>query len=383
MRLIYKTGIVFLIFLGLLSLFQFSTPYIIGFDGHINIKTADLIKENGFFREFPWAEHTILSSNYADIHLLFRILLIPFTFLDLELGAKIAAILFSALAFAVFYWFLAQNSIKYPFFWTLLYMFTAESLMYRFMELRQMPLVIALLLLTIYFLQGKKYFLLGIASMASVLLHSSFVFQLLIVALYFILEKIFSKRLDYRLLAYPFLGVIAGLLVNPYFPNNVYLLYAQIFEVNLLGNLYNAEWKPWPFMEFIKNNLLVLIYFAIIAFILIKEKKISKIKLLYLSMASLFLAYTFLSRRMQEYLIPFSILSMSLFLAPYIERFNKENFFKNVKIGCIIFIILLASLNSFLLLKDIKNNTFLQNFQSCAIWMQQNIPKDSAGRCCF
>ena len=130
-------------------------------------------------------------------------------------------------------------------------------------------------------------------------------------------------------------------------------------------------------MEFIKNNIMVLIYFAIIAFILIKEKKISKIKLLYLSMASLFLAYTFLSRRMQEYLIPFSILSLSLFLAPYIERFNKENFFKNVKIGCIIFIILLASLNSFLLLKDIKNNTFLQNFQSCAIWMQQNIPKDS------
>jgi hypothetical protein len=256
-----KLALVSVVFLVILALMQFTVPYIIGFDGYINIKTADLIKEKGFFEEFPWAQHTIINTNYADIQVLYRILLIPFTFFDLELGAKLASILFSVVAFTVFYWFLAQNKIKYSFFWALLYLFTAESLMYRFMLPRQMPLIIALFILTIYFLQRKKYLFLGITSLIFVLLHSSFIFQLLTIILYFILEKIFSKKFDYKLLLYPFFGVVLGLLVNPYFPNNISFLYTQIFEVNLLANLFNVEWKPWTFLDFVKNNLLVLVYF--------------------------------------------------------------------------------------------------------------------------
>jgi hypothetical protein len=93
----------------------------------------------------------------------------PFTFFGLNLGAKIASVVFAAIAFTVFYWFLAQNKIKYPFFWSLLYLFTSEFLMYRFMLPRQMPLVITLLILTIYFLQKKRYLFLGITAFAFVL----------------------------------------------------------------------------------------------------------------------------------------------------------------------------------------------------------------------
>ena len=239
-----KIIIVSIAFLLIFSIMQFTVPNIIGFDGYYHIKTADIIKKEGFIEEFPWVKHTILSDDYADIQILFRILLIPFTFLGLEFGAKIASILFAAIAFTVFYWFLIENKIKYPFFWTLLYLFTSANLMNRFLLPRQMPLVIALLILTIYFLQRKKYLFLSITSVILVLLHSSFVFQILIILIYFVLERIFSKKYDFKFLMYPFIGIIIGLIINPYFPNNIFLLFTQIFKVNLISNYLMSSGNP-------------------------------------------------------------------------------------------------------------------------------------------
>src|SRR3989338_10198379 len=197
-----KVLLVLIVFITILAIMQFTVPNIIGFDGYYHIKAADIIKKDGFIKEFPWAKYTILSENYADIQLLFRLFLIPFTFFGLNLGAKIASVVFAAIAFTIFYWFLTQNKIRYAFFWTSLYLFTSEFLMYRFMLPRQMPLVVALLILTVYFLQKKKYLLLALTTFASVLLHSSFVFQSLVIILYLILKKIFVKEFEYKLLLY-------------------------------------------------------------------------------------------------------------------------------------------------------------------------------------
>ena len=372
-----KILLVFIVFIILFSIMQFTVPDIIGFDGYYHIKAADIIKKEGFIKEFPWAEHTILSKSYADITILFRILLIPFTFLGLNLGAKIASILFTSICLIVFYWFLLENKIKYAFFWSLLYLFTSASLMYRFMLTRQMPLAIALLLLTIYFLQKRKYLFLGITSLIFVWFYSGFVFQLFIILLYVILERIFSKKFDYKLILYPLSGTVVGLILHPYFPNNIFMLYTQIFEVNLVANLYNVEWKPWPFFEFIKNNILVLFYLIISILILFKYKKINKNKAFYLSLSLLFLVYTLISRRIQEYFIPFSVLTIAFFLNEYLEKLNKKRFLNYFKTGAVIFIIIVATINFILLRKEIINNNILYNYDKCTDWMQNNVPKNS------
>jgi len=372
-----KITIVFIAFLVILSVMQFTVPNIIGFDGYYHIKAAEIIKKEGFIREFPWAKYTILSDNYADIQLLFRLLLIPFTFFGLNLGAKLASILFATVAFTVFYWFLTKNKIKYSFFWTSLYLFTSEFLMYRFMLTRQMPLVAALLILTIYFLQKKKYLLLALTTFASVLLHSSFVFQILLIILYLILEKIFVKEFDYKSLLYYFIGLVVALVINPYFPNNILLLYTQIFKVNLLANLFNVEWKPWAFFEFIQNNILVLFYILISLLIIFKNKKITKIQALFLSLTIFFFVYTLLSRRMQEFLVPFSILTLAFLFNDYFSLINKNKFFKIIKYGAIIIFIIIGIFNFILLRQEIKNNDFLHNFNGCAEWMKTHIPKNS------
>jgi len=371
-----KLFLIFLIFTIILSIMQFTTQYIIGFDGYYHAKSAEIIKKEGFVKDFTWAEHTILANNYADIQVLFRIILIPFTFLGLEFGAKIASIIFGALALAVFYWFLIENKIKYALFWSLLYLFTAESLMYRFQLTREMPITISLLIITIYFMQKKKYIFLGLTSLVFALFYSGFVLQLFIILAYFILEKIFSKKFDFNLIGYSFGGIFLGLLLNPYFPANISMLYIQIFKVNLISNLYNVEWKPWTFIDLIKNNVLVLVYIGISFFILTKNRKITKDKAFYFLLALFFLVYTIKSRRMQEYLVPFSILAVSFFINDFIIMLDK-NKLKILKIVSVILLIIVGSVNFVLLKQDITNNNFLHNYNNCADWMIKNIPKNS------
>ena len=398
-----KIALAFAIFLLIFAIAQFMSPNIIGFDGYYHIKAAGIVKENGLIKEFPWAKHTILSENYADIQFLFRLLQIPFiAFFGLALGAKISAALFAAIAFTIFYWFLHNSKIKFPLFWSLLYVFTSVELMYRFLLGRQMPLAISLIILTVYFLQEKKYFLLGLASLIFVWLYSGFVIQLFIIFAYFLIEKIFTKKFDCKIIFYPFFGAIAGLIINPYFPNNLSMLYIQIFKVNLLSNLYNVEWKPWPFLEFIKNNIIALFYFALSVFIIIKNKKLleqssvlehssasrketspmwmAKMQAYFLSLAVFFFAYTILSRRMQEYFIPFAILASAFIANDYfqsLEKSEKKKLLKTLRINGIILIIIIGSVSFVLLKRDYIKTEFFHNYNGCAEWMKGNIPKGS------
>jgi hypothetical protein len=176
---------------------------------------------------------------------------------------------------------------------------------------------------------------------------------------------------------YPLVGLIIALLFNPYFPNNISFLYTQIFKVNLLSNLFNVEWKPWAFLEFIQNNILVLVYIFISLLIIFKNKKITKIQALFLSLMAFFFIYNSLSRRMQEFLVPFSILALAFLFNDYYNDINKNKLFKIIKIGAVFFLIVVAVLNFILLRQDIKNNDFLFNFDGCAEWMKNNIPKSS------
>src|SRR5437660_10110472 len=74
------------------------------YDGYYHIKWSRLIWDNlraGHFPPaFPWLPLTTLNpKNYVDHHLLYHIILIPFTwFRDLQTGAKVSAVLFAILA---------------------------------------------------------------------------------------------------------------------------------------------------------------------------------------------------------------------------------------------------------------------------------------------
>jgi asparagine N-glycosylation enzyme membrane subunit Stt3 len=97
-----------------MALIQFSTPDLPDNDGFYHIRIAEIMRQEGFKPDFPWLPLSILNAReYADHHFLFHVALIPFTFGDLRLGAKWAAVVFSALAFLSVWWLLRRQSVPY------------------------------------------------------------------------------------------------------------------------------------------------------------------------------------------------------------------------------------------------------------------------------
>src|SRR5215212_1898491 len=94
-----------------LSAVQWSTPSILGVDGLYHIKIAEVMRKAGLPAPiaFPWLQLTILNPrDFTDHHLLFHLILEPFTFGDLRVGAKMAAATLATLAvlslYALMYW---------------------------------------------------------------------------------------------------------------------------------------------------------------------------------------------------------------------------------------------------------------------------------------
>ncbi len=366
--------LIFLLFLIITSIMQFRVKEIIGFDGWLHIKAADIIKEEGFIKEFPYTTESILAENYADIQLLFRLLLIPFTFLGLIQGAKIASILFAALCFTFFYWYLKKNNIALPLFWTSIYSISSIDLMYRFLEPRAMPIAILSLILTFHFLDNKMYKSLLIVSSLFTWLYPGFAFQLFVIIIYFIINLSINKNLNLNLLIYPFMGVLIALILNPYFPNNISLLYTQIFKVNLLSNLYNAEWKPWNIKELFTFNYLLFSILIIALLVNIKRMKFSKKSLFFLTISLIFLIAMLKTRRMHEYFAPFTVLFASFSLTDYAAKFKEK---KALKYIFTLLLILIAIFSLIKLDTYIKNNHFLSWYKEGAEWSIGNTPKNS------
>src|SRR5512133_200634 len=97
----------FLIFFLGMALIQFVTPDMPDNDGFYHIKLAWLMRTEGLKPNFPFLPLSILKDGeFYDHHFLFHVALIPFTFGDLRLGAKWAAVTFASLGFlAIWYLF--------------------------------------------------------------------------------------------------------------------------------------------------------------------------------------------------------------------------------------------------------------------------------------
>jgi len=364
--------LVFLLFLTLTGIMQFRVNEIIGFDGWLHIKSAELIRDNGFIKEFPYTTESILTENYADLQLLLRILLIPFTINPIT-GAKTASILFAALCFTFFYWYLKKNNINFPLFWTSLYAISSINLMYRFLLPRAMPLAILSLILTLFFVDKKMYKSLLVTSLLFAWLYPGFVFQLVVIVTYFILNLIINKKTNLKILLYPFIGILLALTINPYFPKNITLLFTQIFKVNL-ANVFNAEWKPWNIIELLKVNYLLFTIFIIAIIATIKKAKLSKKTILFLALSIIFFIGMLRTRRMHEFFAPFTILLASFTLNDYAAKIKQK---RAIKYILTVSLIIIAIFSLIKLDTHIKNNHFLPWYKEGVEWSKNNIPVGS------
>jgi len=396
---------------------QYSTSAICcgDYDGYYHIKWARLMWDNlraGHFPPaFPWLPLTTLNPrSYVDHHLLYHIILIPFSwFRDMQTGAKVSAILFASLAVFSCYWLVVRYEIRYRLVWLLAILACSAPFLYRMNMAKAPPFAIIFLIAGTCFLFEKKFWPLLPLAFIFTLTYDMFVLLLIAAIVWTIVTGWSEERFEWRPMVFVISGIALGLIINPYFPRNLYLFYEHARMKITAGDFatkVGQEWYPYDTAEFIVNCYVALaaMLAGYIAFDFSDRKRAQR-PLYFLIFSTVLLLMNARWKRFAEYFPPFAILfaafSLESFwqgraiftrlpqdvladLQPFLDRqetaeAEKEKksesnwqllkaVFVSVALGAALFA------NVYRTSKDIRESDPRDHYAKGALWMRANVP---------
>jgi hypothetical protein len=304
---------------------QFSLPSICcgDFDGYYHIKWSQLLwqglRSGHFPPAFTWLPLTTLNaSQYADQHFLFHVLLIPFTwFSDLRLGAKVAAALFGGTAVFSIYWLIVRYRIRYPLLWLLALLGCSWFFYARLNMTKAQSISILFIVAGIYLLFERKYAWLGPTAFLYVWTYNLFVMLGALVVIWAAVLWWSERRIEWRPLLWTGLGMVAGFIVNPYFPHDVSLFFEHLIAKSGSASMQAGvgfEWYSLTSWLFLNSSVVACASMAVgyVAFGYVLSSSPDKIRvqrpLLFLVFSSFLLVIALRSNRFMEYWPPFAVL---------------------------------------------------------------------------
>jgi len=303
----------FVLIFGVMARIEFAGPAILDNDGYYHIKWSKILRESAPhlppFKSLPLT--TLEEDGYVDHHFLFHVLLMPFTFGDLRVGAKLAAAVFSSVALTSLFALLVVYNVPYRWLWLAPLVLSSEPFLYRMSMTRAPSLSLALVAIGSYLVLRRKAIWFGVLSFIFVWLYSLFPLMLGVAAAYSVAVYLANRRIDLWGLLTSFLGICAGLVLNPYFPMNITLLKEHVL-MKMTGTYsvdVGVEWYPYETWVILGSSAVA---FAIYAAALIAfdfRKRIQDVKpLFFLIVSGAMLLMAFKSRRFIEYWPPFAII---------------------------------------------------------------------------
>lgn len=303
-----------------LALVQFASPNLAGTDGYYHIKFAALMRNEDLLPAFPYLPLSILNPReFYDHHFLFHIALIPFTFGDLRVGAKLASILFASLAFMMIWWLLQRRRVPYAALWAIALLVISEAFLYRMSMVRVQSLSLALLVLGLYLSVERKYIYLLPLGFIYVWLYNAFPLLMVVAGAYSAAVWLTEGRFELKPVLYTGSGILLGFVINPYFPYNIMFTIQHILPK--LGEAtavrVGSEWYPYNTSQLLENSPLTLLAFVSGVFALgLRGRRMDIDSAASLILAVLFGFMTFQSRRFIEYFPPFTLLFCAFAWAP-------------------------------------------------------------------
>ncbi|MGI8554816.1 MAG: hypothetical protein ACR2LT_00445, partial [Pyrinomonadaceae bacterium] len=410
----------------LMTILQRSTDAICcgDWDGYYHIRWSSLLWEN--FKhgrglpEFTWLPLTVLNArDYADHHFLFHLMQIPFLwFFEPVMAAKVAAVIYGSLAIFSVYWLMFRYRIDYLLLWLGALLTCANPFFYRMNMAKAPPLTIIFTIIGIYYLFERKYVWLAPLMFLFVWTYSLFPLLLIAAIIWAAIIGWNEKKLEWRPVAYTLGGMIAGNLINPYFPNNLKLFYEHFVEKIKVGSDFvvsvGGDWYPYSGQELL-THLPIALAAMIIGYILFAPKngKLPEKATFFLAFVTILLAAQFRSKRFAEYFPPFAILfaafSWQAFripnillpedfrreIEPYLDKkkSEKEEKFQLAKkigagvLGFLFFVLIIYDFRGVNfqwwffdikpegLTESIRNNEPNTKYQRAMNWFLQNVPE--------
>jgi hypothetical protein len=362
-----KPILTFILLAFTFSYIQFSVPWLIGYDGYFHIKLSLLIREEGFIKSLPYLEFTIYRDYFRDHHLLFHYLLAPFTYGDMIHNGKIAVALFATIAGTVFYIVINRLGVRCPAMWTVVAMLSSHAFLYRISLLRVQSLALAFLLASFLLLTKGKNIALFLLSVAFVWLYDAFPLFIAMAMAFGMACWLTERRSDLTPLFICLIGILTGLVINPYFPENIQsflynmsrTIFFNITEVDL-----GVEWAPYSTWNLIRSSIpaFILLFITILYLPFRKALRVDEYASLILNLLYLILAFK--SRRFIEYWPVFSVLSASLIIGRRIS-------WKVMTAGMIVLMPFLF-LNVKNATTEVRSSVNPRAYEGASLWLKAN-----------
>ncbi len=357
----------FFIFFALALFVQFSSPWLVGYDAYFHIKYAWLHWKDFFIEELPWLWHTIHREEYRNHHLLFHYLLMPFTLGDLMLGGKIASAFFLAGAWFMFYLILRTAGVPLALLWSLVGFLSSHTFVFRLSMLRIQSVALFFLLALFYFNMKKNFKAVFILSLLFVYLYDGFPLALFIAGSFTLAEYLTERRFERGYLLSTGAGIITGMVVNPYFPENISSFFFNIYRTLFLkeeGIRLGIEWYPYTTWGVLEKMLLAFVALTLLFLFLPFRGRIRKEEFASLIILVGFLFLLFKSRRFIEYAPAFVMLSFSLVVV------------RNISLKYALPLLLLFLPFSLFHLdkarEDVKRSPSPLKYKGAALWLREN-----------
>jgi len=404
---------VFIFIAGLLIAFE-AQPGFPDPDSFYHAKMATVIRDQGFIETFPWFQWMDFKNVYVNPHLLYHILLIPFvTIFNPLIGIRISAVIFGLLAFLAIYLTARSFKASHPWLYPLIAALTTGFL-FRMSLPRAPSLSVAFLLLATWAMLKQRPKILFFTSLFFAWLYHGWpvIFLSLgaVVAATFVAETLKKhdsvwshfkntyKQQKWNTIA-TVTGVLAGLIINPYFPQNIQFSILDIFKIGIVNYQsilsVGQEWFPYTADGFLMACFPALLTggLALAFFIpgLISTKKMPPSEQVVAIFTFLFLAggysiLCFKANRYVEYAVPFMVLETAVLspfawnfwikeIWPIVQEFLKTSRLKTMALGLLLTIIF-AGFAGGSVKTIIKNNEYYQakQYETATDWIKTHVP---------
>jgi len=371
------------IFVAVLAAIQFATPALVGNDGYYHIKLAQIMRDQGLRPVFSWLPLTILNAKaYYDHHFLYHVLLIPFTYGDLRLGAKLASVMFPAFTLLAGWVLLRGQQVPYAGLWSLGFLAGSEAFLYRMSMPRAQSVSLLVLMLVLHVTLTQRYRWLLPLAFLYVWLYDAFPLVLVLVGIYVALRWLLERHLDLAPLAYAGTGVGLGLVVNPYFPNNLIFIYHHLLPklTDATATRVGNEWYPYRTWTLVENSGPALLAFVAGTLALgLNPRRIDVRTATLFVLSIVFGLMLFKSRRFVEYYPAFALLFCALAWTPLLSEWLRPKSWLTKTLPAVLILGLIPALwfNVQDARASLQKSKPHQRYAGAAAWLRENTPAGS------
>ncbi|MFA6584504.1 MAG: hypothetical protein WCS77_09425 [Elusimicrobiaceae bacterium] len=388
----YADGILLSVTLGILALLAYTlirANVLFEVDGYYHIAVTKLTLEHGFMNSFPWAQFSVMKDHYADKDLLLHIMAMPFAlFFENPVTAAKCAILLLESVFLFFLAFLLRKRVNGAVAGLVLaLLFMSPTFTMYFLYFRPGTLAALFTMAGIYFLIGKRHWAVFIVGALFSLSHISSFTLIYFAVMCEAVRWFHSREFFFKNILFSFLGVAAGILVHPNFPNNMLAIYINAFltpiyaaadkGINFAGELYAADTKDALFDNFPVFGVFLTLLLA--GFV--RNVKYSLSTAVYFGATVTYFLLAMKGNRFWFPAVPLAVLTLGSFAGDWNET-SADATPKERTNAFILWLVWLCAAGVFFpysvkdLNKRIKTKTkFSEDYVQAGKWMNANLPK--------